>query len=146
MSLSSTPSYMPEAERLLASVRPRYHLPTHIQVPDTLEFPLLGFTIRVTLRQAVLLFFGWSTAFDLWKRLAGLDQLGRGGLILHIVLPVLLGVTTVCVAVCSIAGRPLEAWAVVLLRYYTQASVYLHDGLDDRQNDQHGAATSQEEA
>lgn len=95
----------------------RYHIPTHLKVPDTFSLTLLGMTIRVTLRQGLILLLGWSTAFNLWRHLDILAPLGITGSVIRIVVPGLLALTTFVFATLQIAGRHPEHWLLVLLHY-----------------------------
>jgi len=103
----------------------RYHIPTHLGVPDKLDLPLFGITISLTMRQALCFLFGWSLAFHLWQRTLGVSSLGMVGMLAHWVGPSLLAFATYVVAVHEIRGHPLEYWALVWLRYLSLPRVFV---------------------
>lgn len=95
----------------------RYHIPTHLKVPDTFSLTLFGITMSVTLRQGLILLLGWSTAFNLWRHLDVLSMLGIAGTSIRVLVPGLLALATFVFATIQIAGRHPEHWLVVLLHY-----------------------------
>lgn len=103
----------------------RYQIPTHLNVPDKLIIPLFGVSISVTMRQGLILLTGWSAAFALWSHLGVLDSYGQVGHVARFVLPGLLAFVTFVVATLQVAGRYLESWALVLLRYMAQPACYV---------------------
>jgi hypothetical protein len=103
----------------------QYQIPTHLTVPDQLALPLLGFTVSVTMRQGLILLVGGSLSFHLWQRLSGLAEASPAVAILRLLVVGLLMVLTLLWTICTIAGRPLEDWLLILLRYYRLPRVYL---------------------
>jgi hypothetical protein len=103
----------------------QYQIPTHLAVPDQLALPLLGFTVYVTMRQGLILLVGGSFSFHLWQRLAELAALSPTLAFIRLLLVGLLVVLTLLWTICTIAGRPLEDWLLILLRYYRLPRVYL---------------------
>jgi hypothetical protein len=103
----------------------QYQIPTHLTVPDQLALPLLGFTVFVTMRQGLILLVGGSLSFHLWQRLSGLAEVSSTVAIIRLVLVGLLVVLTLLWTICTIAGRPLEDWLLILLRYARLPRVYL---------------------
>ena len=103
----------------------QYQIPTHLAVPDQLALPLLGFTVYVTMRQGLILLVGGSLSFHLWQRLAGAAELSPTVAIIRLVVVGLLVVLTLFWTICTIAGRPLEDWLLILLRYDRLPRVYI---------------------
>ena len=126
-SVSSVPS-IPTSEVAHAPVR--YQIPTHLNVPDRIAIPLLGITFHVTIRQGLIFFVGWSTAFHLWGQAAGLSVYGTLGQVLRILVPVCLAVATLVVATLRITDRYVETWAVLILRYRQAPRICVWQPLD----------------
>lgn len=119
-----------EQSRTPARGPARYMIPTHLNVEDKIiNFNGFG----VTMRQAFLLLVGWSTAFNLWRQLDGLSGYGVIGLVLRIGISLLPGLLSLVLALSTVAGRPLEAWLLVVLRYYSLPKVYLWNSLASKE-------------
>jgi len=101
----------------------RYQIPTHLATPDTIDLPLFGMTVSVTMRQGVCFLLGGSVVFQLWQQSSGLA--GLVGLLMHWVGPFLLAFTTYVFAVHEVRGRHLEAWVLVLVHYRTRPKVFV---------------------
>lgn len=101
----------------------RYVMPTHVNIPDTIVFPLFGFSFAVTLRQAAILVLGGIGASEVYQDNATLP--GISGLLLHLVMPALIVCLLPVLAFMTIAKRPLETWIIVLYLYWIQPRVYL---------------------
>ena len=108
--MSSVPSPSPTRQSAAPSQTPRYQIPTHLEVPDTIELPLFGLNISLTLRQAIVFFFGWGIALACWRHTT---QWG----VLHWGLPGLLALLTFVIAMLQLRGRHVEAWGLIVLRY-----------------------------
>lgn len=127
----------PDSEELfLRRQRNRYQIPTHLDVPDKLSIHLLGWTMSVTIRQGLILLLGWSTAFNLWKHLDGLDSFGTPGIIVHFLLPGVLALITFVYSTLTIAGRHPEAWVPVLLSYMLHPRQYMWSSLPSPETEQ----------
>ena len=100
----------------------RHQIPTHLNVPDKI-LSLWG--VGVTVRQLLILLLGWSGMANAWARLGWLNAGGGSGVALHIVVTVIPAIIAIFVAFKQIAGRPLEVWFMVLLRYWGQPNVCL---------------------
>jgi hypothetical protein len=98
----------------------RHQIPTHLNVPDKI---ISFWGIGVTVRQLLVLLIGWSVAANVWVRLAWLTAPGPATGTLHLVLAALPAILALCVAFKQVAGRPLEVWALILLRYWWQPKV-----------------------
>ncbi len=99
---------------------PRHQIPTHLSVPDKiLSFWGFGLTVR----QLLILLFGWSGVANAWVRLGWLGASGAPGVALHIAVAATPAIIALFVAFKQIAGRPLEVWLMVLLRYWGQPRV-----------------------
>lgn len=109
---------MPFSEERPQEPQPlRYQMP-NLEVEDTFRLPLLlGWQVRVTAREGMVLLFGWSLAFHLWRQLLVLIPLwGWPGLLLQWGVALLLALGSLLLAKGRIEDRSLEAWALVLLR------------------------------
>ncbi len=116
-------SYEPFASSEQASLR--YQVPTHLNVPDHLALPLLGVTVQVTMRQGLILLVGGSLAFHLWQHLAGIAEGSQIGSFVRLLLVGSLLLITLGWTMCTVAGRPLEDWLVILLRYHRFPRIYV---------------------
>jgi membrane-bound ClpP family serine protease len=103
--------------------QPRYQIPTHLATPDTLDLPLFGITVSVTMRQGGCFLLGGSIVYQLWQQSFGL--VGIVGLLAHWIGPFLLAFATYVIAVHEIWGRPLEAWVVIWGHYVTHPKVFV---------------------
>ena len=103
----------------------RYQIPTHLNVPDKLEIPLFGVTISLTMRQAVIYLFGWSSAFSLWQHLRWLDHAGLLAITAHWGIALLLALLTCLLAMVHLRERYLESWGVMWLQYVAQPKIYV---------------------
>ena len=101
----------------------RYQIPTHLDTPDTIDLPLFGITVSLTMRQGVCFLLGGSLIYQIW--LASFDLSGIVGLLAHWVLPVVLIVTTFVFAVHQHQGRYLEGWILVLMQYHSRPKVFV---------------------
>lgn len=98
----------------------RHQIPTHLNVPDKI---MSFWGIGVTVRQLLVLLIGWSAVANVWVRLGWLTSLGTAGVSLHFVLAAIPALLALFVAFKQIAGRPIEVWALILLRYWGQPKV-----------------------
>jgi hypothetical protein len=102
---------------------PRYHIPTHLNVPDKIDLPLFGMTVSLTIRQGICFLFGGSVVFNLWQQ--SLQMIGVVGWLAHWGGPFLLACATYVMAVHEVRGRHLETWALVGLHYLTHPKVFV---------------------
>ncbi len=101
----------------------RFQIPTHLNVPDKI---LSAWGIGITVRQLLILLIAWSAVANTWVHLdAPLSMLGTLGGVLHFSATAIPGIILLLVAFKQIAGRPLEVWLLVFLRYWLQPKVYL---------------------
>ena len=101
----------------------RYQIPTHLNVPDKI---VSAWGFGITVRQLLILLIAWSAVANTWVRLGGLlAMLGTPGVVLHFAAAAIPGIILLFVAFKQIAGRPLEVWLLVFLRYWLQPKVYL---------------------
>lgn len=102
---------------------PRKHIvPTHLNVPDAV---LTLWSFDLSARQLLLLLLGAGLGGDLWKHLVllgGPSVPGQAVLVLLALLPFLCALLLACY---RYAGRYLEVWAIVLLRYSTRPKRYV---------------------
>ena len=102
---------------------PRKHIvPTHLNVPDAV---LTLWSFSLTARQLLLLLLGAGLGGDLWKHqilTGGPSVLGQAVRVVLALIPFLLALLLACY---RYAGRYLEVWAIVLLRYSTRPKRYV---------------------
>jgi hypothetical protein len=88
-------------------------VPTHIRTPETL-LTLAGVSLSV--RQFLLILVGVSLAYRVWLALTPLDGLPTGMLVRG-ALAALPLVVALAFAFVSLAGRTLDVWCVVAIRF-----------------------------
>ena len=97
---------------------PRKHIvPTHLNVPDAV---LTLWSFSLTARQLLLLLLGAGLGGDLWKHQILTGGPSVAGQALRIVLALVPFLLALLLACYQYAGRYLEVWAIVLLRYSTR--------------------------
>ncbi len=113
-----------EEKSPVASGLPTAHtVPTHLALADTVLS--LGY-VTLSSRQLLLLLVGGSFATALWARTARLaTAIGPVGAALHWLLLVLASVLILALTFGEIAGRPLDAWVIVVLAYFARPRLYL---------------------
>jgi hypothetical protein len=104
---------------------PRYQIPTHLNVPDKIDIPLLGITISLTMRQGAIFLFGWSTAFAWWRGTIPWQTLGVLPMLLHWGLPSLLALLVFFIAMLQVQGRSYEQWALIIGHYLVSEKVFV---------------------
>ena len=95
----------------------KHTVPTHLNLPDQV---LTLWSFNLTARQLLVLLVGGGISGDLWHALAVLGHapmVVQGVRVLLALLPVVLALV---VAWYQHAGRSLEVWCLVLLRYHLQ--------------------------
>lgn len=95
----------------------KHTVPTHLNLPDQV---LTLWSFNLTARQLLVLLVGGGVSGDLWHALAVLGHapiVVQGVRVLLALLPVVLALV---VAWYQHAGRSLEVWCIVLLRYHLQ--------------------------
>jgi hypothetical protein len=113
----------PQASQTRRTALTRHQIPTHLNVPDKI-LSVWGFGI--TVRQLLILLMAWSAVANTWVRLGALlAMLGTPGVVLHVAAAAIPGIILLFVAFKQVAGRHLEVWLLVLLRYWLQPKVYL---------------------
>jgi hypothetical protein len=95
------------------------------------------------MRQGLILLVGGSLSFHLWQRLAEMAEASPAMAILRLVLVGLLVGLTLLWTICTIAGRPLEDWLLILLRYARLPRVYLWQPLPPPVTEPHPAQAQQ---
>lgn len=89
-----------------------------MSIPDKVVFGL-------TTRQLLILLIGCSAGYDLWLQLHVLGVSTVAGLIVRAGIAVLPAAAALALALLSVAGRPLEVWLLVLVRYWQQPRTYV---------------------
>ena len=103
-----------------------HKVPTHMSMPDKVVFGL-------TARQLLILLIGCSASYDLWLQLHALSPYTALGLIVRVGIAVVPAVAATALALISVAGRPLEAWSLVLFRYWQRPQTYVWRSVRTRQ-------------
>jgi hypothetical protein len=91
----------------------RHEIPTHLDVEDKL---LLGLTVR----QVLIILLGCAIGYSLWHALGT----AHWPTLLRFLLSVIPALVAVVLAVLKPAGRPLELWVIIWLRYQAQPHIY----------------------
>jgi hypothetical protein len=99
-------------------MRASHKVPTHMSMPDKVVFGL-------TARQLLILLIGCSASYDLWLQLHTLNPYTALGLIMRVGIAVMPAAVATALALISVAGRPLEAWSLVLFRYWQRPKTYV---------------------
>jgi hypothetical protein len=95
-----------------------HKVPTHIGMPDRMIFGL-------TPRQLLITLIGCSIGYDIWLHLSVLLAYGVVGLIARLICSLVPAGLALSIALITVAGRSLEVWALVVLRYQLQPKVYV---------------------
>ena len=103
-----------------------HKVPTHMSMPDKVVFGL-------TARQLLILLIGCSASYDLWLQLHALNPYTALGLIVRVGIALLPAAVATALALISVAGRPLEAWSLVLFRYWQRPQTYVWRSVRTRQ-------------
>jgi hypothetical protein len=102
---------------------PRKHIvPTHLQMPDQV---LTLWSFSLTARQLLLLLVGGSIGGTLWQHLTVLGHYTVPGVIVRLLLSLPPFLLALFIAWYQHAGRYLEIWMVVLVRYRLRPKRYL---------------------
>jgi hypothetical protein len=107
-------------------------VPTHLNLPDQV---LTLWSFSLTARQLLLLLVGAGLGGALWQHLAVLGHAGVAGEVLRFGLALLPFLCALFIACYQYAGRYLEVWCVVLLRYRLRPTCYLWRSI--RSSEQH---------
>lgn len=102
---------------------PRKHIvPTHLNLPDQV---LTLWSYSLTARQLLLLLVGGGFGGTIWQHLALFGHYAVPGEILRLLLSLPLFLLTLFIAWYQYAGRYLEVWFVVIVRYRLRPKRYL---------------------
>ncbi len=101
-----------------ASNSRNHKVPTHMNIPDRVVFGL-------TARQLLILLIGCSAGYDLWLQLHVLASYAVLGVVVRAAIALLPAAASLALALLSVAGRPLEVWALVLLRYWQRPRTFV---------------------
>ncbi len=112
---------------------PRKHIvPTHLQMPDQV---LTLWSLGLSARQLLLLLVGCGLGGTLFQHLAVLGHEGMPGEVLRLLLSLPPFLLSLLLAWYQYAGRYLEVWLVVLVRYQFRPKLYLWRSI--RYDEQH---------
>ncbi len=102
---------------------PRKHIvPTHLNLPDQV---LTLWSFSLSARQLLLLLVGAGLGGTLWQHLAILGHHALAGQALRLLVALLPFLLLAVLACYQYAGRYLEVWFIVLLRYHLRPRRYL---------------------
>ncbi len=102
---------------------PRKHIvPTHLNVPDQV---LTLWSFSLSARQLLLLLVGAGIGGTVWQHLAVLGHHALAGQALRLLVTLLPFLLVLVLACYQHAGRYLEVWLLVLLRYQLRPKRYL---------------------
>ena len=102
---------------------PRKHIvPTHLNLPDQV---LTLWSFSLSARQFLLLLVGAGLGGTLWQHLALFGRAGFPGEALRLPVALVPFVLLAALAWYRVAGRFLEGWLIVLLRYRLRPTRYL---------------------
>jgi hypothetical protein len=102
---------------------PRKHIvPTHLNLPDQV---LTLWSFSLSARQLLLLLVGAGMGGTVWQHLAVLGHHAVPGEILRLLLALLPFLLVLVLACYQHAGRYLEVWLIVLMRYHLRPKRYL---------------------
>jgi hypothetical protein len=97
-------------------------VPTHLNLPDQV---LTLWSFSLTARQLLLLLVGAGLGGTLWQHLAVLGQYAVPGEALRLLLALVPFLLALIIACYQYAGRSLEVWCVILVRYRLRPTRYL---------------------
>jgi len=89
-----------------------------MNIPDRVVFGL-------TARQLLILLIGCSAGYNLWLQLHLLASYAVLGVVARAGFALLPAAASLALALLSVAGRPLEVWALVLLRYWQRPRTFV---------------------
>ena len=95
-----------------------HKVPTHMAMPDRILFGL-------TPKQLLTTLIGCSIGYDIWLHLWILLTYGIAGLVARLICSLVPAGIALSAALISVAGRPVEVWALVVLRYLLQPKAYV---------------------
>ena len=102
---------------------PRKHsVPTHLNLPDQV---LTLWSFSLSARALLLLLVGAGIGGTIWQHLAVLGHHAVPGEILRLLLALLPFLLNMVLACYQFAGRYLEDWLIVLMRYHLRPKRYL---------------------
>jgi hypothetical protein len=102
---------------------PRKHVvPTHLNLPDQV---LTLWSFSLSARALLLLLVGAGIGGTIWQRLAVLGHHAVPGEILRLLVALLPFLLVLVLACYQHAGRYLEVWLIVLMRYHLRPKRYL---------------------
>ena len=107
-------------------------MPTHLQMPDQV---LTWWSFSLSARQLLLLLVGCGLGGTLFQHLADLGHYGMPGEVLRLLLSLPPFLLAILLAWYQYAGRYLEVWLVVLVRYQFRPKRYLWGSV--RYDEQH---------
>src|SRR5947208_3107995 len=102
---------------------PRKHIvPTHLNLPDQV---LTLWSFSLSARQLLLLLVGAGLGGTIWQHLALLGHHGLFGQALRLFVSLLPFLLLAVLACYHYAGRYLEVWFIVLVRYHLRPKRYV---------------------
>lgn len=95
-----------------------HKVPTHMGMPDKIIFGL-------TAKQLLIVLIGCSIGYNIWTSLYALMAYGLVGMIARLLLALIPAGMVLSLGLITIAGRPLDVWVLVSLRYLFQPRIYV---------------------
>jgi PrgI family protein len=95
-----------------------HKVPTHMAMPDRIVCGL-------TAKQLLTTLIGCSMGYHIWLHLSALLTSGIIGLITRLVCSLVPAAVALSIALITVAGRSLEVWALVALRYWLSPRAYV---------------------
>ena len=113
----------------------KVEFPTFLNEQPTVIFGRTG-------RELLIIACGSALAYSVWSHINLVG--GFASVVVHIVLTVLPILLSLGVAMISIAGRPLEDWAFVLLLYLFAPKVYQYIPFDPEEQGKKGQSLAKQ--
>ena len=102
---------------------PRKHIvPTHLNLPDQV---LTVWSLSLSARQLLLLLVGGGIGGTVWQHLASLGYHSLAGQVVRGLVAIIPFLLVLVLACYQHAGRYLEVWLIVLVRYHLRPKRYL---------------------
>jgi hypothetical protein len=95
----------------------KHTVPTRVNAPD--KVLTIG-PVSLTARQFLIVLIGSSIGYNLWHQLHMLSAYAPVGQVIRLCIALVPALLAIAFALAQIAGRPLEVWFFVLLRYCCQ--------------------------
>jgi hypothetical protein len=128
----------------IAPMRRNHVVPTHVHTPDML---LTVAGVSVSVRQFLLLLVGIALSYRCWLVLAFLAAFPGGplGQVVRMVVALFPLGASLAFAFVHLAGRELDAWCVVLVRYMVRPRLLVWRSVRFQEPTAHGMISEEEQ-